>query len=125
MTFPVALRDLMLVARLAAPAELPAVVFLCCVAAGVFHARMTDRLDAAPLAHDPDKPCDRLHRHEHPLEQPAEELGLGRVTSRELLDLGDERPDLAACPFDFDRLVDAHLDSVRPHSRSCVIVLRP
>lgn len=39
MTFPVALRDLMLVARLAAPAELPAMVFLSCVAACVFHAR--------------------------------------------------------------------------------------
>lgn len=39
MTFPVALRDLMLVARLAAPAELPAVVLLCCSAAGVFHTR--------------------------------------------------------------------------------------
>jgi len=39
MTFPVALRDLMLLARLAAPAELPAVVLQCCIAAGVFHAR--------------------------------------------------------------------------------------
>jgi hypothetical protein len=29
----------MLLARLAAPAELPAVVLLCCIAAGVFHAR--------------------------------------------------------------------------------------
>jgi len=38
MTFPVALRDLMLLERLAAPAELPAMVFLCCTAAGVFHA---------------------------------------------------------------------------------------
>ena len=39
MTFPVALRDLMLVARLAAPAEVPGAVLLCCIAAGVFHAR--------------------------------------------------------------------------------------
>ena len=93
--------------------------------AGVFHAGMADRLDAAPFAHEPDEPGHRLHRHEHPLEQTAEKLGLGRVGSRELLDLGDERPDLAACPFDFDRLVDAHLNSVRPHSRACVIVLQP
>jgi len=39
MTFPVALRDVMLLARLAAPAELPAVVLRGCSAAGVFHTR--------------------------------------------------------------------------------------
>jgi hypothetical protein len=37
MTFPVALRDLMLAARLVALAEVPAAVFLCCIAASVFH----------------------------------------------------------------------------------------
>jgi len=37
MTFPVALRDLLLAARLAALAEVPAAVFLCCIAASVFH----------------------------------------------------------------------------------------
>jgi hypothetical protein len=89
--------------------------------AGVFHAGMADRLNAATFADEPDEPGHRLHRHEHPLEQPAEELGLGQVTSRELLDLGDERPDLAACPLNLHRLVDAHLDSTRPCSHSCGI----
>ena len=93
--------------------------------AGVFHAGMADRLNAATFADEPDESGHRLHCYEHPLQQPAEELGLGRVSSRELLDLGDERPDLAACPLYFHRLVNAHLDSVRPHSRVCVILLQP
>ena len=93
--------------------------------AGMFHTGMADWLNPATFAHEPDEPGHRLHRQEHPLEQTAEKLSLGRVGPRELLDLGDERPDLAASPFDFDRLVDAHRNSVRPHSRSCVIVRRP
>ena len=83
----------------------------------VFHPRVADGLDAAPLPDEPHEARHGLHRHEHPLEEAAKKVGLCEITARELFDLGDEGPDLVARPLDFNLLVDTHLDLGRYRRR--------
>ena len=69
---------------------------------GRLHACMADRFDATLFTHQPDQPRHRPHRLQHAVEQAPEEVGLRQVAAGELLDFGDERPDLL--PGLFDRI---------------------
>ena len=69
---------------------------------------MADRLAPPPFPDDPYQPGHGPHRLEDPIEESAEEIGLGEVRPAELVDLCHDRADLLAGLVDGAGINGAH-----------------